>query len=347
MKASFFGTVSYAGEVASRDWPVAPVHCDRAISSKTMLRGMDQILFAEELGFDWISVSEHHYSPRILTPSPMLFAAALTQRVKRAKIALLGPLLPLANPVRVAEELAMLDALSNGRIVVLFLRGTPNEILTYRNNPDESRAITQEGVELILRAWTEPQPFGWEGRYFNFRTVSVWPRTVQEPHPRVFASGNNPESVRFAARHRIGLGMSFLPLPAIKNRVAAYREEAAREGWEPTADDFLYRFYAHVTETDDEAVKNIGQVKLNLGKIYNVNENVVARVTGDRPEMRELDRPFLFGNPAAAIDQIAELRECGVGNMDLAFIWPGVPYEKQLRSMECFASKVLPQVRGF
>jgi alkanesulfonate monooxygenase SsuD/methylene tetrahydromethanopterin reductase-like flavin-dependent oxidoreductase (luciferase family) len=84
----------------------------------------------------------------------------------------------------------MLDVMNEGRIVVLFLRGTPNEVLVYRANPDESREITQEGIELILRAWTEPQPFGWEGRYFNYRTVSVWPRTFQEPHPRVFSSGN-------------------------------------------------------------------------------------------------------------------------------------------------------------
>src|SRR5579885_1026443 len=224
MKASYFCSVPYVGEVATRDWPVAPAFCDRKAGVDTMNRAMEQALLAEELGFDWVSVSEHHYSPRILTPSPMIFAGALTQRMKRARIALLGPLLPLTNPIRVAEGLAMLDAMSGGRIIVLFLRGTPNEILTYRNNPDESREITQEGVELILRAWTEPQPFGWEGRYFNYRTVSVWPRTYQEPHPRVFSSGNTPDSIPFAARNHLGLALSFMSLPEIKKRVELYRE---------------------------------------------------------------------------------------------------------------------------
>src|SRR6266481_4682902 len=241
MIAGFFNTVGYAGPWTSNAWPAPPVGCDREAARLTMDRAMDQTLLADELGFDWVSVSEHHYSPRILTPSPMIFAGAITQRIKRAKIAVLGPLLPLSNPIRVAEELAMLDVMSEGRIVVLFLRGTPNEVLVYRANPDETRDVTQEGVELILRAWTEPQPFGWEGRYFNYRTVSVWPRTVQEPHPKVFTSGNSPDSVRFAARHRIGLAMSFLPLPAIKQRVELYREEAAKEGWQPTEEDVLYR----------------------------------------------------------------------------------------------------------
>lgn len=346
MKASFFASVPYAGESATRDWPAPPVLCDRETGVRTMSRAMEQALLAEDLGFDWVSVSEHHYSPRILTPSPMIFAAALTQRLKRARIALLGPLLPLTNPIRVAEELAMLDAMSEGRIIVLFLRGTPNEILTYRNNPDESREITQEGVELILRAWTEPQPFGWEGRYFNYRTVSVWPRTVQEPHPKVFTSGNSPDSVRFAARHRIGLAMSFLPLSAIKQRVKLYHEAAADEGWQPSEDDVLYRFFTHVAESDAEAIKNVGQIKVDLRKVFNINQDVVEAVTGNRPEMREIDRPFLCGGPAAVIDQIGELRECGVGNMDMSFTWPGVSYQQQLRSMERVGKDVLPQIRS-
>jgi alkanesulfonate monooxygenase SsuD/methylene tetrahydromethanopterin reductase-like flavin-dependent oxidoreductase (luciferase family) len=346
MKASFFASVPYVSEIATRDWPAAPALCDRETGAKTMNRAMEQALLAEDLGFDWVSVSEHHYSPRILTPSPMIFAAALTQRLKRARIALLGPLLPLTNPIRVAEELAMLDAMSEGRVIVLFLRGTPNEILTYRNNPDESREMTQEGVELILRAWTEPQPFGWEGRYFNYRTVSVWPRTVQEPHPKVFTSGNSPDSVRFAARHHIGLAMSFLPLSAIKQRVEMYREEAAKEGWQPTEDDVLYRFFAHVAESDAEAEKNIGQITVDLRKVFNINQDVVQAVTGNRPEMREIDRPFLCGGPATVVDQVGELRECGVGNMDLSFTWPGVSYQQQLRSMECVGKSVLPQIRG-
>jgi alkanesulfonate monooxygenase SsuD/methylene tetrahydromethanopterin reductase-like flavin-dependent oxidoreductase (luciferase family) len=311
-----------------------------------MRQAMDQTLLADELGFDWVSVSEHHYSPRILTPSPMIFAGAITQRIKRARIAVLGPLLPLSNPIRVAEELAMLDVMSEGRIVVLFLRGTPNEVLVYRANPDETRDVTQEGVELILRAWTEPQPFGWEGRYFNYRTVSVWPRTLQEPHPPVFSSGNTPDSVPFAARRHLGLALSFMPLSSIKHRVDLYREEAAKAGWEPAADDVVYRFFGHVAETDEEAQKNLGDNKVDLRRIFAMNEAMLKRLMGNRAELQMMEKPFLFGGPAAVVDQIGALREAGVGIMDMAFTWPGISYEQQLRSMECFASRVIPQIRA-
>jgi alkanesulfonate monooxygenase SsuD/methylene tetrahydromethanopterin reductase-like flavin-dependent oxidoreductase (luciferase family) len=346
MKAGFFNTVAYAGPWTNNAWPTPPVLCDREAGSRTMRQAMDQTLLADELGFDWISVSEHHYSPRILTPSPMIFAGAITQRIKRAKIAVLGPLLPLSNPVRVAEELAMLDVMSEGRLVVLFLRGTPNEVLVYRANPDETRDVTQEGVELILRAWTEPQPFGWEGRYFNYRTVSVWPRTLQEPHPRVFSSGNTPDSVPFAARRRLGLALSFMPLSSIKHRVDLYREEAAKAGWEPAADDVVYRFFGHVAETDEEARKNIGDNKVDLRRIFAMNEAMLKKLMGNRAELQMMEKPFLFGGPAAVVDQIGALREAGVGIMDMAFTWPGISYEQQLRSMECFASRVIPQIRA-
>lgn len=349
MIAGFFNTVGYAGPWTSNAWPAPPVGCDREAARLTMDRAMDQVLLADELGFDWISVSEHHYSPRILTPSPMIFAAAITQKIKRAKIAILGPLLPLSNPVRVAEELAMLDVMSQGRIVVLFLRGTPNETLVYRANPDETREVTQEGIELILRAWTEPQPFGWEGRYFSFRTVSVWPRTLQEPRPRVFSSGNTPDSVPFAARQRLGLALSFMPLAEIKHRVELYREEAAKAGWEPAADDIVYRFFGHVADTDEQARRNVGDNKVDFGRAFGMNEAVLKRLIGNRSAalyMMVMETPFLFGGPAAVVDQIGALREAGVGNMDMAFTWPGISYEQQLQSMECFASRVIPQIRA-
>ncbi len=100
---------------------------------------VERIAFAEQLGFDWISLSEHHYSPRILTPSPPMAAAYIAARVHAITIALLGPIVAHSNPVRLAEELAMLDTMAPGRVVIGLLRGTSNEALTYDLNPGESR----------------------------------------------------------------------------------------------------------------------------------------------------------------------------------------------------------------
>src|SRR5262249_23934447 len=143
------------------------------------------------------------------TPNPTILAGALTQRVRRATIALLGPTVPILNPVRVAEEVAMLDNLTGGRVVAGMLRGTSNEYATYNVNPAESRERFEEAMELIVNAWTQPQPFGWQGRYYEFRSVSIWPRPVQQPHPPIFMSGSSPESGELAARRRVGLGLAF------------------------------------------------------------------------------------------------------------------------------------------
>src|SRR3954464_10619241 len=189
MKVSFFETGRYvAPPDMPREWPVPAGAYDPEIGARAYQGMVERVRFVEELGFDWVSLSEHHYSPRILTPSPVVSAAYLAARVDTIKIALLGPIVPTSNPIRVAEELAMLDTMAPGRIVVGLFRATTNEYLSYDLNPAEARERTDEGMELILKAWTEPQAFGWQGRYFQSRTVSIWPHP-QQPLPPTYALG--------------------------------------------------------------------------------------------------------------------------------------------------------------
>src|ERR1041385_5430417 len=143
MKVWFFETGRYvAPPDMPREWPV-PAGAYDPESGASAYRGMvDRVRFVEELGFDWVSVSEHHYSPRILTPSPIVSAAFIAAQLKKIKIALLGPIVPHSNPVRIAEEVAMLDTLAEGRLIAGLLRGTTNEALTYDLNPQESRERT-------------------------------------------------------------------------------------------------------------------------------------------------------------------------------------------------------------
>jgi alkanesulfonate monooxygenase SsuD/methylene tetrahydromethanopterin reductase-like flavin-dependent oxidoreductase (luciferase family) len=225
MKASFFCTNTYLSAEPFRypGWPTPPRLYRAEIGLKSVEVALEQAKLADDLGFDWVSCSEHHYTPLLQTPNAMVFAGALSQVVKRAKIAVLGPLVSMNNPVRIAEELAMLDQLSHGRLVVLFLRGTPNEFLAYSTNPDETRARTQEASVLITRALTEPEPFGWEGRFWRFRTVSVWPGPIQQPHPPMFYSGNSFESATFAAKHHLGLGVSFYPVNLVAQIMRYYK----------------------------------------------------------------------------------------------------------------------------
>jgi len=335
MKASFLGAAGYE-RAAPRfgAWPVAPEDCDREVAAYSMRRTIENCRRAEELGFDWVSLSEHHYAPAMLTPNPLVLAGALSQALSHAKIALLGPLLPLNNPVRVAEEIAMLDCLSDGRVIVLFLRGLPFEHNTYVPVAEQSREMTQEGIELILKAWTEPKPFAWNGKHFQFKSISVWPRTRQVPHPPMFGSGNSEESALFAARHRFGLAMSFMPVSRAARMVALYKAEAQRCGWSPAPDQILYRGICAMDAHDD-------------GNPFDRAE-AEARAKGE--EAPTIVRgPFFTGGGKGALRQIAKLRDAGVGviDVDIVSVAEAVNYAEQAVALERFARDVLPEIRSW
>jgi alkanesulfonate monooxygenase SsuD/methylene tetrahydromethanopterin reductase-like flavin-dependent oxidoreductase (luciferase family) len=180
----------------------------------------EQATLADALGFDWISFSEHHYAPLLVpTPNPFIFAAAAIQRIRQAKIALFGPILPLHNPVYVAEEIAKLAVLSGGRLLLLFLRGVAYELRAFSVNLDEACAMTQEATLLIIKALTAPQVFSWEGKYCRYETVAVWPGLIRRLHPPLYSTGNSFESATFAASQRYGLALSCAPLSYITHFV--------------------------------------------------------------------------------------------------------------------------------
>jgi alkanesulfonate monooxygenase SsuD/methylene tetrahydromethanopterin reductase-like flavin-dependent oxidoreductase (luciferase family) len=154
MKASLLCGAHYAGAAAHR-----PGVSPNEFAQESFERWLGYAATADELGFDWISVSEHHYSPLILVLSTGPLAGALTQIVRRARIALLGPLVSINNPVRIAEEIAMLDHLSRGRLIVLLLRGTPNEFNTYEPiDAALTQPKAQAATRLVRKALTDAQP---------------------------------------------------------------------------------------------------------------------------------------------------------------------------------------------
>src|SRR5271156_900712 len=237
MLVSYFETGHYRPpQELPGGWPLPPAAYDSGAGAEAYRGMVERLQLVERLGFDWISVAEHHYSYRRVTPAPAVVAAHLAAHSTRIKIAVLGPIVSHSNPVRIAEEMALLDNLLPGRLVVGLLRGTTGEYLSYGLNPEEARERTTEAMELILKAWTEPQPFGWQGRHFQFRTVAVWPRPLQQPYPPTYALGTSRESCEFAARHHLGLGVSFAPFEVIAKATRFYREQCALYGWQPAPD---------------------------------------------------------------------------------------------------------------
>jgi alkanesulfonate monooxygenase SsuD/methylene tetrahydromethanopterin reductase-like flavin-dependent oxidoreductase (luciferase family) len=152
---------------------------------------LDELEYAASLGFDGICVNEHHQNAYGMMPSPNLMAAALARRTRDVAIIVMGNSIALYDPpIRVAEEMAMLDCMSGGRLVSGFPVGTSQDTAyAYGSNPALLRDKYREAADLIVKSWTEPEVFAWDGRFFQLRYVNVWPRPVQQPHPPIWVPG--------------------------------------------------------------------------------------------------------------------------------------------------------------
>jgi len=349
MKASLLCGAHYEGaEAHFQRPPVSPALCDPVVAGQSFDHFLSYAALADELGFDWISVSEHHYSPLILAPSVAPLAGALTQIVKRARIALLGPLASINNPVRLAEEIAMLDQLSHGRVIVLPLRGAPSEFDTYGHlDVALSQPRTQEATRLIRKALAETEMFAWDGKHFQYPTVAVWPRAVQQPHPPMYFSGNSPNSAVFAAAEHLGVCLSFHPPAYVADTVQKYLQAAADHGWQPTPDHIVYRNFVVVADTDaraDEIEASFlapGSRRLLRGPTPETGTNGRSGDASETPA-----RMLFAGSPDTLVERIRAFRaQTGVGVIDLIFSGGQTPPEDVQHSIELFGREVLPRIR--
>jgi alkanesulfonate monooxygenase SsuD/methylene tetrahydromethanopterin reductase-like flavin-dependent oxidoreductase (luciferase family) len=333
-------------------WPVPPKLFDTAVGQQTYENFLEWAALADELGFDWVSVSEHHYAPLIIAPSTAVMAGALTQVVRRARIALLGPLAPVNNPVRTAEEIAMLDHLSHGRLIVLPLRGTINEFSCYAPiDPAQTKTMTQEATRLIQKALSEPEPFSWEGEHFQFPRVSVWPRPLQQPFPPMYFSGNSPDSALFAAANHLGVCFSFHSPQQVATTLAAYREEASRAGWTPRSEQMLYRGFIVVADTEAEAARLAENfVPPTMAASIERNKRHQLGTNGAKPDQGPvgfgLGRLLFAGTPETIVERIREFHGMtGIGILDFIFTAGNTPPDAIRRGIELFGREVLPRIR--
>jgi alkanesulfonate monooxygenase SsuD/methylene tetrahydromethanopterin reductase-like flavin-dependent oxidoreductase (luciferase family) len=367
MKASYLGAMGYSQRHQfPATWPVPPLYDDPRTSVQSYQEGIEECEFAEEMGFNWISFSEHHYSGRIATGAPAVMAAAVAERCKKANIAMLGHLLPLNNPVRVAEELGLLDNLTDGRLIMGFLRGTPNEDQVYGVNPSEGRGMLLESMDLIIKALTEPQPFSWEGRYYQFRTVSVWPRPVQQPHPPVIVATRSDDTIQYAVEHRLGLGVSFIPVDQMARVTEKYRRWCEEAGWQPQPDQIVYRGNIYLAETDRQAEEWFEDVKraglkpaIPLRPV--VSKAIQAARSGEEFDLRNVlagsaqgdvagvARGLNFiGGPDTIVKQMKAFHDQGgAGVVDLFFQQPTLEHREVMKEIELFGKEVLPQIKEF
>jgi alkanesulfonate monooxygenase SsuD/methylene tetrahydromethanopterin reductase-like flavin-dependent oxidoreductase (luciferase family) len=232
----------------------------------------DELLYCTETGFDGVMINEHHNNPLSMMPSVNVIGAVLARTTRKGRIVFLGNVLPIHdNPLRVAEEVAMIDILSGGRVVCGFVRGLGQESMATNVNPVYNRERFDEAHNVIIKAWTTPGPFRWEGRHFEYRVVNPWMRPLQRPHPPIWIPGVvSPESVRWAAEHRYPYVALAPPLHVIDEIYDLYDDVARKAGFTPTADQRGYVIRVSVADTDAEAYEQGRQFYWQLGTSFGI-----------------------------------------------------------------------------
>jgi alkanesulfonate monooxygenase SsuD/methylene tetrahydromethanopterin reductase-like flavin-dependent oxidoreductase (luciferase family) len=169
-------------------WLVLPnSYFDPEKGHKLYNRYLDELELCAELGFDGVCVNEHHQNAYGLMPSPVVTASALARRTKDCRIAILGNAFCLReHPLTLAEEHAMIDCITGGRLISGFVRGVGAEYFSMAANPVLSLERHIEATDLVVKAWTQPGPFAFEGKHYHFEYVNVWPRPYQQPHPPIW-----------------------------------------------------------------------------------------------------------------------------------------------------------------
>jgi len=338
---------------------------------------IDELEFAAECGFDAVCVNEHHSNGYGLMPSPNLIASALARRTTDTALCVMGNSLALYNPpTRVAEEFAMIDVISGGRLIAGFPVGTPMDTcFAFGQNPSTLRDRYYEAHDLVLRAWTETDTFAFNGRFNQQRYVNIWPRPVQKPHPPIWIPGGGSiETWRWCAEmDHVYAYLSYFGYQAGqvtmdgfwaemdrlgKDRnpyragflqfvgVAESREEAYRLYREPA--EYFYGRCLHVDPRFAGAPGYTSEATQRAGVVGQVAQ--VARMRRFDTLAREMDAIVekgyvIIGSPDEVAAQLKEVgTNLNVGHLMLLCQFGNMGKDLAKYNTKLFAERVMPQV---
>ncbi|CAM3880083.1 LLM class flavin-dependent oxidoreductase [Alkalicoccus chagannorensis] len=230
-------------------------HFDPEVAHELYNQYLDELEFCETSGFDGIGVNEHHQTAYGLMPSPNVMAGTLARRTSRAKIAILGNAISLhQHPQRVAEEVAMLDVITKGRIISGFVRGIGAESYSFRLDPTKSKDRFFEAHDIIMKAWTEDGPSSYHGEHYDAFNINCWPKPYQQPHPPIWCpSQGSKDTIQFAAENKYTYLQTFSSIKSVKKSFDAYREAAASFGYEADPSQLGWSVLTYCADTDEEA----------------------------------------------------------------------------------------------
>ncbi len=344
---------------------------------------MDELEFAANAGFDAICVNEHHSNAYGLMPSPNLIASTLARNTTDTALCVMGNSLALYNPpTRVAEEMAMIDCISGGRMIAGFPLGTPMDTCyAYGQNPALLRARYMEAVDLVTRAWEEEEPFAFNGRFNQQRYVNVWPRPVQKPRPPVWVPGSGSVETwqMCAERNFLYAYLSYFGWQASAGVMKGFWNHMKEAGKEPNPFNAGFLQFVGVAENRKEAEKLYAGPAdyfynrcLHLGPMYAnppgytseaslraklgsqvtaaANQGAGSGISGPARDFSNTkffdEGHVIIGSPDEVADKLREVAiELNVGNVLLLLHFGNMSRELTNYNTQLFAEKVMPQVR--
>lgn len=362
-------------------WPLEKKYFKAEVAAQAYQEHLSAWEEMEKLGYDGVVVNEHHTSPYGLMNSPNLLVAAIAQRTKRLKLAIYGNLLPLHDPLRLAEELAMLDCMSNGRIISGFARGIPREYDVYNINPKESRARFEEAWEIIYRAWTE-EVFSYEGKFWSFKNAALWPRPMQQPHPPVWIPvTSSKETIEWAAKHNFPITPGLSGHRGVREDIIRYyAHQLELNGYRITPDHLILSIDTYIADSKEQAFKEAAPYRLyfyqTLFSHGNITETTlqsnikfVSSAAHDylRPEnrpavlfsreefrqmttkkLREMIEHMPWGTADEVRDRIIDIvNHAGANIILLNFNRGAMPHEMFVNQLRRFAKEVLPALKEY
>ena len=350
---------------------------DPKVGAKLYNRYLDEKAYAEAVGFDALMLNEHHSTPFCMQGVTNVGASILARETKTAKIIILGNILPIwDDPLWLAEQLAMIDMISYGRLVSGFVRGGGRESVAHNAPPHFNRERFEEAHDFIIKAWTTPGPFRWEGKHYHYRYVNPWARPLQQPHPPIWIPSTvSIETVQWTARHRYPLVLLATKLGPTKEAFQLYHDTAAEAGYESGTQNLSYLFKVHVDETEELAEQvgrkflsgvsnpflagNEGTINpaiMNLpGHTSRTSRKLAATTFGPAGRFGTNRRPYedlvqdlsiIAGTPKTVLPKIRHILEyLRPGSI---FFWDGdgaMSHEDQMRSLRLMGEEVIPAVR--
>ncbi len=371
--------LAHLREGSELPYPLGKQHFDAKTAVRTYAQHLDAWEELDRLGYDGVGFNEHHTSPYGLMNSPNLMAAAAAQRTKKLKLLIYGNLLPLHEPLRLAEELAMIDCLSNGRLISGFARGIPREYNVHNVPHSESRARFEEAYEIVTRAWTE-DVFSYEGRFWSYHDVAIWPRPVQQPMPPVWTPiTSSRESIEWAAAHNIPITPGLGSRGAREDIIRYYAACLSKHGFAITPDHLTISANVYVADSKAQAVRETGPYYLYFNQVLfshgNTTEFALNKQTGYVTEssasylraenlgaaarsradyrgmtMADVEREaenLPWGTPDEVAERLIEAAEhAGAGTVQISLNRGNMPHDMFMEQIRRFASDVLPRLQA-